>query len=269
MTDTFTTSDHDDVHDLAALYAIDALDAAEAEEFARHLPGCTRCQQEVAELRTAGAALALAVATPLPPGLRQRVMDDIARQPQIPAPPAAGSTSAPAAADPAAVVPLDAARRRPRSLRPRLLAAVAAAVVVLAGAVGALAVVRGGGSGGDDRTAAEAAFAAVQAAPDARTLVLAGGEPGTAVQVAWSAVQDRAVLLADGVPDPGAGRTYELWRIDAGGPDPAGLFDPDGSGAAGLVVPLDGGEPSAWGVTVEPDGGSPAPTPPIVYQAEA
>lgn len=350
MTTTAFDAEHADLHDLAALYAVDALDADEAERFARHLAGCGLCQQEVAEMRTVSTALALAAATPLPPGLRQRILVDIARQPQIPAPPAApvrpavgdpaitgaasspsptgfdaavagvvgpspegwpdparpaaagghtpGSEVASAAFDPAVTgvgAPVSEATRRPGRFDPAVTAgaevvrldvargrrrrgrrgpgssrllAVAAAVVALAGAVGALAVVRNGGTGGD-RTAAEAAFDAVQAAPDARTLALVGGAPGARVQVAWSASQNRVVLLADDVPDPGDGRTYELWRIDAAGPDPAGVFDPDGSGEAGLVAPLDGADPAAWGVTVEPDGGSPAPTPPIVYQAEA
>jgi len=333
----FPTDHHrdDDVHELADLYAVDALDADDAERFARHLPGCPACQRDVTELHTASTALALATALPLPPAVRQRVLAEVARQPQIAvapgaapvrpadaggrepspaAPPAprfdpavtrggdagpseggpgrfdpavsggggAGpSEGAPAPLDRAAtgvgeVVRLDEARRRRRpgrgTGRNRLLAVASAAVVVLAGAAGALAVARSDGrvgSEGGDRAAVEAAFAAVEAAPDARTVTLTGGEPGARVRLAWSAAQDRVVLLADGVPDPGPGRTYELWRIDAAGPDPAGLFEPDGSGGAGLVAPLDGGEPSAWGVTVEPDGGSPAPTPPIVYQAEA
>ncbi len=294
MTSTFT-SGNDDRHDLASLYAIDALDPDEADHFARHLPGCPPCQQEVAEMRTASTALALAAVTPLPPGLRQRVLAEVARQPQIPARPVApappvapldpadtgavgpSAEGGPGGFDPAAtvgreVIGLDAARRRsrrrPRLGPTRLVAVAAAAVVVLAGAVATLTATGNGGPD-DGRAGAEAAFAAVQAAPDARTLALVGGDPGSRVQVAWSAGQNRVVLLADGVPDPGSGRAYELWRIDAAGPAPAGLFDPDSSGEAGLVAPLHGGDPAAWGVTVEPDGGSAAPTLPIVYQAEA
>ena len=79
-----------DLHDLAALYAVDALDAGEAERFVRHLPGCPDCQRELAAMRTAGTALALAVATPLPADLRSRILADVGRSPQVsPAPPAA------------------------------------------------------------------------------------------------------------------------------------------------------------------------------------
>lgn len=279
----------DELHDLAPLYAIDALDDDEARRFEHHLPGCAPCQRELIELRSAATALAVSVATPLPPGLRHRVLAEVARQPQIPAPAARTDPSGfdPAITGPApigrpggttgddGVARLDQARARRRwggRGRPtgpsHWLVAVAAAVLVVAGAAGVWVGARGGNEGGE-RATLEAAFDAVRAAPDARAVELAGGDPGARVQVVWSAAQNRVVLLADGMPDPGAGRIYELWRIDAEGPDPAGLFGPDGSGEAGLVAPLDGADPAAWGVTVEPDGGSPAPTPPIVYQAEA
>ncbi len=284
----------EELHDLAPLYAIDALDDDEARRFEHHLPSCAPCQRELAELRSAVTALAVGMATPLPPGLRQRVLVEVARQPQLRAPaPAAADPAGTTGDDPAITGPgpgpigdpsgmtggggvarLDEARARRRGGRSRptgpsrWLAAVAAAVLVVVGAAGVWVGARGGSEGGE-RTAVEAAFAAVRAAPDARAVELAGGEPGARVQVAWSAAQNRVVLLADGMPDPGVGRTYELWRIDADGPDPAGLFGPDGSGEAGLVAPLDGADPTAWGVTVEPDGGSPAPTPPIVYEAKA
>ena len=76
----------DELHDLAPLYAIDALDDDEARRFEHHLPGCAPCQRELIELRSAVSALAVGVATPLPPGLRQRVLIEVARQPQLPAP---------------------------------------------------------------------------------------------------------------------------------------------------------------------------------------
>ena len=75
----------------------------------------------------------------------------------------------------------------------------------------------------------------------------------------WSEQLGRSAVQAAGLPDVGDDRTYELWYIDASGATPAGTFDP-ARGAAYVV--LDGEfEPGlVVGVTVEPAGGSDAPT---------
>jgi anti-sigma-K factor RskA len=63
-------------------------------------------------------------------------------------------------------------------------------------------------------------------------------------------------------------KTYELWVIPADGHDPipAGTFKPDERGYASVVLPeLPKGVPArTFGVTIEDDGGSKLPTPPIV-----
>lgn len=68
-------------------------------------------------------------------------------------------------------------------------------------------------------------------------------------------------------PVPG-NRTYELWLLPASGeaPVPAGLFRPDPNGNASVVLPTLPKNIAAkgFGVTVEPDGGSSKPTPPIL-----
>ena len=67
-------------------------------------------------------------------------------------------------------------------------------------------------------------------------------------------------------------KTYELWLIPANGkaPIPAGLFRPDASGAASVVLPpLPAGvKAKAFGVTVEVAEGSPTPTLPIVMAGQ-
>jgi anti-sigma-K factor RskA len=63
------------------------------------------------------------------------------------------------------------------------------------------------------------------------------------------------------------GKAYELWVIPtAGKPIPAGLFRPDATGAASVVLPeLPTGVPAkAFGVTIEDAAGSESPTLPIV-----
>lgn len=71
------------------------------------------------------------------------------------------------------------------------------------------------------------------------------------------------LLLASNLPPVGPGKTYEFWIIPKGGsPLPSGLFQSDVNGNAMHLVPgpLDVGATGAVAVSVEPDGGSPAPT---------
>lgn len=238
-----------DLHHLAAAYALDALDDAERAEFEAHYPTCEICRAEVAQYRATAAHLADASAAVPPSGLERAVMDAIARTPQDPVPVASPS---------GASVSTLAARRRP--IRPRVGLASAAAVVVLV--VGAVLLVgqRTGTSPVED----------VLAAPDAIVTTLAltpDGDRGS-FQVVWSPDRDRVAVIADGLPDPGADRVYELWAIVGETPVPAGLFDPE-DGSLRDAVEIDDVDAVAWGVTVEPAGGSTAPTTPILFFAEA
>lgn len=75
------------------------------------------------------------------------------------------------------------------------------------------------------------------------------------------------ILVVANMPDPPAGRTYQAWVIAGGSPSDAGLLDPTAGDRRilRLTRPLDGGDTVA--LTVEPTGGSPAPTGPIVMAA--
>jgi len=63
-------------------------------------------------------------------------------------------------------------------------------------------------------------------------------------------------------------KAYELWIIpaDNSAPVPAGTFHPDGQGNASVVLPdlPKGISAKAFGVTIEPEGGSQSPTMPLV-----
>ena len=100
-------------------------------------------------------------------------------------------------------------------------------------------------------------------------------EPDTQLVVASKAVplppksrvfinQKHGVLLmANNLPPAPSGKIYEMWVIPKGGaPRPAGLFQSDASGNAIhlLAGPVDIAGTAAVAVTVEPAGGSPAPT---------
>jgi anti-sigma-K factor RskA len=81
---------------------------------------------------------------------------------------------------------------------------------------------------------------------------------------------DRGALLfeANNLQPLNPGKTYELWVIPANGtaPVPAGVFKPNASGYASVVLPQlpPGIAAKAFGVTIENDPGASTPTMPIV-----
>lgn len=98
----------------------------------------------------------------------------------------------------------------------------------------------------------------ILAAPDVVVLEVADA-PFPDTEVVYSREVGRVLFTAGELPDPGEGRTYQLWLIDDDGPSSAGTFLPsDGE----TVVVLDGtAEPGyTVGLTIEPTGGSRQPT---------
>ena len=99
----------------------------------------------------------------------------------------------------------------------------------------------------------------IEASGDAQqaTVELDGGGTATAH---WSGSAGKAVLVADGLPSAGDGKTYELWFVRGDAPVSAGVFDVDGGDATAL---LDGDMQAgdAISVTVEQAGGSPTGQP--------
>jgi anti-sigma-K factor RskA len=82
-----------------------------------------------------------------------------------------------------------------------------------------------------------------------------GGGAGTFVM---SPDDGRAVFMTADLPDPEPDQTYQLWAIDDGGATSVGLMQPD-DGKASELVDMPPGS-TAFGVTVEPSGGSDQPT---------
>jgi Anti-sigma-K factor rskA, C-terminal len=80
------------------------------------------------------------------------------------------------------------------------------------------------------------------------------------------------IFVASNLHSVPQNKSYELWLIPANGkaPIPAGLFRPDTSGSASVVLPpLPAGvDAKAFGVTVEEAQGSTTPTLPIVMAGQ-
>lgn len=237
-------------HELAAPYALGALEPDEAAEFEVHLTACARCRVAVAGFSRVVEELAQADAVMPPPGLRSRVLGQIARTPQ------ARSGGEPGSASDAGSVPAVSDLTRERARRTerrsgRLLLAAAAVVFVIGGAVALLSLAET-----DD------AYDAIAAAADAETLQL-DGDIGT-VTVVYSPDLDRVGVSSSDLPDPGDGKTYELWLVVDDGVAPAGLFTPD-DGEVRQVLSVDDIETQGFGITIEPEGGSDQPTGDILF----
>ena len=79
-----------------------------------------------------------------------------------------------------------------------------------------------------------------------------------------SASENTIIFSARDLPALPAAQVYQLWAIANGQPISAGTFVPDARGRFQLVadVPTLNTRPAALAVTVEPQGGVPAPTGP-------
>ena len=235
-----------DLHILTGVYALHAIDGAERDRFEHHLRRCRPCGNEVRGLAETATALAMAVAMAPPPRLKARVLTAAAVTRQVP--------------------PVTDRRRPPGRLPhgatrspwiPRLATAVAAVSLAVAVALGAVQL-----STRHDLDSARAqnqAIAAVLAAPDARIVTQATSAGGTAT-VVLSRAQQKMIVTTAGLPALPATKVYELWLIGPPRIRPAGLLPPASAGrttpvlASGLVAG------DKVGVTVEPAGGTSAPT---------
>ena len=219
-----------DIHALSGAYAVDAVDDIERASFERHLASCPTCRAEVASLREASALLADAATTTPPPELRDAVLSGITRVRPLPPVTVGGPVHR-------------------RKWFPALVAAVVLALVGVGGAVWQ--------PWSDDASQTLSATDQVLQDPEAQQVsqTLPDGATATVVR---SPKEHRAVLVTEDLPEPPAGKVYQLWlQTPSEDMVPAGLMPAGGSTAL-----LDGNADDAIGVglSLEPAGGSEQPT---------
>jgi anti-sigma-K factor RskA len=112
---------------------------------------------------------------------------------------------------------------------------------------------------------------AVLTAPTAQRVTLTAGQapPQPTGRANYLRERGQLIFTANNLAALPQGKIYELWLIPvSGAPIPAGTFAPDTQGSASVVFPQIpvGVEAKAFGVTVEPAGGSSAPTSAILLQ---
>jgi anti-sigma-K factor RskA len=268
--------------ELVALRVLGSVGEAEQELDAHLAEGCPTCEELLSELRTSAAALAFGVPSRRPSAAaRTRLLSSL-------------GPAAPAIAQEIAA---------PRKTTWWLLAAAAAVLLFviadrtwlavqrdrlqeeLAGTRSRLQVAEREAArqsqateGARDLAArlrvAEAELARrdlrarVLESDDVRILFLGGKDPqpGARAKVFWSEGAKRGILVAGNLQPLPPDQQYQLWVFENGKPVDAGVFDVDAQGRALFeskdLSGIRGAENFA--VTIEPRGGRPQPTGPIV-----
>lgn len=241
MTDERTPADQ---HGLLGGYLLDALTDIERQQFERHLASCSDCRAEVTELRESLAEVSRLSETAPPPALREQVLTRARQIRPLP--------------------PTDSVSNRPP--RPRWgLRLVAAAVVLVALISGGWAIT----SQMNARQQAEVRAAQTQqendllTAPDAviHPIQLPDGGHGSVVM---SRARGQALLVTSSMTAAPAGKAYQLWLIHDGKPVPDAWFTPD---RAKVWLQGNARDAGAVAITMEPVGGSPTPTLPVLASA--
>src|SRR5215467_15604801 len=265
-----TSADHEELRSRLGAFVLGALAPGEQAEVRAHLAVCDQCAAEVRAMQPVVDALALTVEPVEPPAsVRQRILAATAAQAATTAVrPSTGTKS--------------------RSVLPWLAAA---ASLVLAAALGvyasqlrgrvqtleqelrdAILQVQAG-----ERQTAQARLVAtnaqrelsVLAAPDVAHVDLKGQAiaPQASARALWSRSRGGLLLATSNLPALPPGRTYQLWVISGKMPPISDnwIFKTDASGGVTTMfaTPATLPPPTAMAVSIEPDGGVPAPTGPL------
>jgi len=239
---------HDELKSLIAPYVLGAVSPEEMEEVRAHIISCEECMAEADGYSGAVSSLALSV-TPeaIPDTLINNVMREAGAgaQPQVKAAPPVADAS-----EGASVTEL----RRPRPIYG--IVAAAAALLIVAVLAGSLIMTTNELDDTRDQLALERER--VEQLAQTEGAMRLGGPSGEAVG-AMLPTDEGGVFVVHGLGDPPTEHTYQVWLLEDGQPTSAGTFDPSsGVGAIQTDHSLDGVDGVA--VTVEPEGGSPAPT---------
>ena len=246
--------------ELAALHALGLPLGEDEAAFARHRQeGCAVCEELLLDFEISASALAAGVPARAPrPALKARILEALpgsppARVVAMPRRPSgAGWLRAAAAALLFVFAVWDDARLRREREDLRSRAAQLSAELSTA----------------RQEMARRDLRVRVLESDDVKVLFLGGKDPQPAARakVFWSEKAKTGMLLASNLAALPPDKQYELWVFAEGKPVAAGVFDADPSGRALFESrSLSGLQPAQnFAVTVEPRGGVPQPTGPIV-----
>ena len=244
----------DEAASLSGAYALNALDGAEARAFEAHIAESDEARNEATELSDTAVLLGLAVDPETPPAsLKVSIMAQVAVTPQLEREPVASVASSPDARFSGRAEATARARWFQRPVN-AVIGVAAAVALIIGGGVAVNAI----GTGVTQQAAANQ-LAAIQSADDATSLkgTVSGGGQATLV---YAASLKSAALIVDGMHSLPSDKVYELWYINDDGARPAGMFTVGTDGKMWQVLEGAMRHGDIVGVTVEPRGGSTAPT---------
>ncbi len=224
-------SDTHPIQDLLPGYALGVLEDQEKAAVRSHLETCASCRAELASFREVTGTLAASLPLAEPPAsLEHRILRAVT------------------ASRRGTVRRLPARRGAPW----RALTAVAAMVAVVLAAGNLLqwtGIVSPAGRGASARLTTA-------------TLIGVGTAPQAYGTIVLDPLDNEGVLAVTGLRRLDAGHQYQLWLIRNGERRSAGVFsaDAEGYGSMLIAVPKDFRDFRSFGVSIEPWGGSPAPT---------
>jgi anti-sigma-K factor RskA len=268
--------EHRDYQELVTAYALDALDPSEERALTEHLELCSECRAELTQMRDTAASLATAAPAAVPGDhVRQQILQRIR------------SESRPAQARPA-VVPLKQSFGAWTTVL-RLAAAVAFVALLLGiiilwrrDAAARKELARLSNQVGaqqqelqseHERLAHQGEALRLLTSPEAKTMALAGTNAVQSARASFVYDQrsGQGILMIEGLPPTPADKAYEVWFIPKGqSPIPGPTFTvSDGQALVSHTLPSEARSPAVVAVTLEPKGGSEAPTGPVYLASPA
>ena len=244
---------HEDYKEMIPARALSALDAAEERALNEHLENCDECRKELEEWQETAATLAV-VADPVEPSpkVRERILSEVRKELETPE-----------------VIPFRSTSRNIwRSFGS--LGAMAAVVLFTALIVGLIVIWRENRKINEE-LARTREFVQLATTPGARMNELKGVDlgSGATAKLAYDK-SGHAMLMADNLPSVPRGKAYQLWFIVGKNPPmPGKTFSPDSAGTGVLKdqMPKEALDSAIFAVTLEPEGGSKAPTSPIYLRS--
>jgi anti-sigma-K factor RskA len=285
---------------MIAARALDALEAAEARDLEAHLATCAECRAELASWQETAAALAYAAPSAEPSAeLRSRILSSVRTEgaPQASRPIGKADAKVDSLVQKSSqaesnVVPFEKPARRSWNVGARL-GALAASLAFIALIVSLILLWNRYNAMRQDMARLSDQFNQAQgelmrerqtlarereareliSAPDARIMTLAGTDMAKSAHAKFVFDRNtgRAMLMAYDLPPAPAGKAYQLWFIMEGKPPmPGHVFNTDASGHAEMneQLPAEARSANTFAVTLEPQGGTSAPTsPPYLLSA--